>query len=225
MVKQAAFTLLTLTLISSGMILGSKQSWSVAVHPGKVVDWDSEKALEKVWVTAYESRELETSGECPSFKGKITADQTTSGGEFSLEIPLRVPDYYVQYCLEGYGGRRSHLRNEPLGHRIEPYPVKILKKEGASEADQTRRVSQIVQDLDQRRINRHITNEELAYLREVDSDGYDSALAKNAVLLSRVRDSGGPYPIVVAERKRTSNGWLSSLSQAFQAVRTFFNRP
>lgn len=189
----------------------------VVSYSGTVVDWDSRKPLGRVWAIAYKTNIVEKVDDCPVYKEKLAGDESDKNGDFSLEVPTELSDYYVQYCLNGYGGLRTHNKNKPNGFRVKPDPVKLCKSGESSEAVQQKRISEVIDDVSKGRIDPHTARQELAYLRDVDTEGYDAALAKNNALLARVKTSRGPYPFVLAHEKRPRGwrGWVGDLVVGF----------
>src|SRR5713226_6617659 len=103
--KKITFFVLGPMLIA-GLWASPKHSEQDRTHPATVVDWDSKSPLADVWATAYETNQIETIDDCPVYKGKITSDKSDKYGKLSLAVPVKLSDYYVQYCRQDYGGRR-----------------------------------------------------------------------------------------------------------------------
>jgi len=181
------------------------------VHSGKVIDWDSKKQLKGAWVTAYKTNQIESTTDCPQYKDKIMAHKSDEDGNFTLSIPSGISDYYVQFCLEGYGGFRTHSQNEHNGIRFSPDPVKLCKKEQSSAEKQEGRIAQVLDEMKEGKIDKLTAAQELAYVRDLDPAPYDAALDKNEDLWIKVRDSGGPYSRSFTGRSESQSFWRRAL--------------
>lgn len=202
--------LLLLTFSLSGKIIEKNR-----IHPGDVVDWDTKLKLEGVWATAYKTNQIESAGDCPEYRDKIVADKSDRDGKFSLTIPAEISDYYVQFCLEGYGGRRIRNKNEPSGKRISPDPIKLAKTGQSSERDQKRRIAQVLDETDKGEIDKSMAAQELAYVRDVDTAGYDTALRNDQNLWAEVKNSGAPYSAPFAKKPQS---WLDRVLDQVKRV-------
>ena len=97
---------------------------------------------------------------------------------------------------------------------------RICKKGKSSVEDQRRRIQEVFSDIDNGRLDKSIAGQELAYLREIDVGGYDTALGQDSDLTANAKDFGGPYPSSWVKEHEPESFWKT----LFKNMWSFFRR-
>jgi len=155
-------------------------------HPGQTLEQASGQpvvASVKAWPR---SDQTGSDGDCPMY-GDAPLDSRTSenDGAFELSIESGQPTYTVVYCANGYYTRIDRdLPNASDGEPIIPRPV-YLKSVASMQTGEA--LAQF--DVQVVRLSLYALNE-LAYLRSVNPERFDSAISQYAEVLGEPDSKG-----------------------------------
>jgi len=162
-----------------------------------VVDRTSNAGIEaevSAWSPA--TKWVKDANPCPLLDGELVDSTQSTGGEFQVGIPSDRSLYSVVYCSNDYHPAiMIHLRNGPSGSPTSPRPMRLQG------------ISNDVVAIDATDLAIFALNQ-LAYLRSIDPESFDSAM--------------GDYAELIAEIDGTSAEAFSSLSAVVASWATEF---
>lgn len=162
-------------------------------HPGRVIERGSSAPVSSD-VKAWEPQQRTDQSSCPEYGSSPVDTQISDGstGEFGLKIPTDVRSYHVVYCANGYHNRVDrHIPNDSDGSPVIPIPAQLrAQSETAAVDGDTVRLAVFALN-------------ELAYLFEVNPEGFKAALSEYSGVVG-ARDSGagevlGSLPDLIAQ--------------------------
>lgn len=157
----------------SSAVKASAQNW----HPGSVVDRESNASIDaEVSAWSPTTGQVTEATPCPMLEGDLV-DSTISNqddGKFEVKIPSDQSLYSVVYCRNDYQPAiMKHLRNGPPGSPTSPLPMRLQM------------VSSDTAAIDATNLAIFALNQ-LAYLRSVNPEGFDSAMNEYAGQIAEI---------------------------------------